>query len=408
MVGYVDIIGDIFAVATLLHAHRYSLAGANIGLIVFFMSLCLLPVRTPYDFLMTVLLMRPLLEGIKSVQQGEETPAFAIIKKIDAVSRSIPSAVLQLYTVLISLSNSNFQKSNPFSAGVGISDEAILLTSVAFSIAGTAMTLASFAPSCGSDIFAPRFFVHYLLFISEGVFRVVTLSILFVTLQKIAFLFIVVDFLFRLGLEMFSRRKFSFGGRVIEKAVIRMGTDVGESKDGIGNVSGLIFSSIESALALILLSLTAVRRSTDLNASATVNAITIIVLLSWFMKIVLWAFIIWILPPPAYSVDVIFRPSFLNSGPVNGSGGANMPVAEWRLSEHSFVGPETGATVAMTRITQSSPELPLAQSMPTRLPHFARSSVTEPADVESPLSSYYPASPPVPHLPAALRRMSSA
>jgi heme O synthase-like polyprenyltransferase len=107
------------------------------------------------DAFITVFQLGPLIEGVKTLISGEQTTELVAGKKLDAVARSMPSMVLQLFSLLISLSTITDQSYS------------ILAVSIALGALGSATTLASMAPKSGRHLFKYSFFMHISYYFSE-------------------------------------------------------------------------------------------------------------------------------------------------------------------------------------------------------------------------------------------------
>jgi hypothetical protein len=161
---------------------------------------------------LAVLQLQPAVQAWETLRSGEQTQSFVRSKKVDAVCRSVPSIVLQLYGLLLTL------------ATLGASGVATIGLSVAVGVVGSAMTLGSLAPKSGDGIFSRAFAVHLCYFVCELTARLVSLGLLFVALGPVAFAVLAADFLWRIGWA-WGAGGFSMSVAVFLQALLWFGSD---------------------------------------------------------------------------------------------------------------------------------------------------------------------------------------
>ena len=104
ILGYADLITDIIVIVALIAFDRVALATANIFFIVLGMLLGYWnSKRTLWDLFLNVTQLSILVDGFETLKKGEQTEGLVKSKKMDAIVRSMPSVILQLYSVLIDL-----------------------------------------------------------------------------------------------------------------------------------------------------------------------------------------------------------------------------------------------------------------------------------------------------------------
>ena len=186
VLGYSDLVSDIFAIRELFAVDRIAVGCLNIAFLVMNVLLGLLSATSIQDVFITIFQFGGLVEGVKTLINGEQTSELVAGKKLDAVARSMPSMVLQLFSLLISLSTINGQSYS------------ILAVSIALGALGSATTLASIAPKSGRHLFKSRFFIHIVYYFSELLLRIMIISIMFLSIRAVAFVVVGVDWLLRL------------------------------------------------------------------------------------------------------------------------------------------------------------------------------------------------------------------
>ena len=174
--------------------------------------------------------------------EGMQTPGFVQGKKVDAIFRSVPSVVLQMYGLLVTLDS------------LGTTGIFTITLSIVSGITGAAITLGTIAPKSGQGLFSLAFAIHFCYYVCELAVRLISMSLLFVSIGPIAFAVLVADFLSRYlivqGRDGNPLLSFSFD--TFMKALLQWGSD---AIDGPTSNSVLLWSSITSATLFISLCL---------------------------------------------------------------------------------------------------------------------------------------------------------
>ena len=89
------------------------------------------------------------MNGYTTLYTREQTVELLVNKKVDAICRSLPSVILQLYSLLIDLDD----------YPPGSRTYKILIASVALGIFGPALTLAGIHSKTGDTIFSKQFVI---------------------------------------------------------------------------------------------------------------------------------------------------------------------------------------------------------------------------------------------------------
>jgi len=144
---------------------------------------------------LAVLQVQQAAQAWETLRKGEQTFSFVRSKKVDAVCRSLPSIVLQLYGLMLTLPT------------LGASGVTTIGLSVIAGTLGSAMTLGSLAPKSGDGIFSFAFAVHLCYFVCELTARLVSMGLLFVSLGPAAFGVLAADFLWKLFWTWVSQKE---------------------------------------------------------------------------------------------------------------------------------------------------------------------------------------------------------
>ena len=179
VLGYADLASDILAINELFAVGRNEVGGLNIAFLFLNVLLGLFSARSMKDAFLTIFQLSGLVDGYETIMKGEQTEGLVAGKKLDAVARSMPSMVLQLFSLFVSLST--------------ITDQgyATLVASIALGAFGAATTLASMAPKSGRHLFNLRFLIHIMYFFSELLLRIIIISIMFLSIRGIAFVVLI-------------------------------------------------------------------------------------------------------------------------------------------------------------------------------------------------------------------------
>jgi hypothetical protein len=282
VLGYADLVSDIFAIRELFAARRIAVGWLNIIFLVLNVLLGLLTARSIQDVLITIFQLGGLVEGVKTLISGEQTTELVAGKKLDAVARSMPSMVLQLFTLLISLST--------------ISDQSysILVVSIALGALGSATTLASMAPKSGRHLFKSRFLVHIMYYFSELLLRIIIISIMFLSIRAVAFVVAGVDWLIRLFIISCDHTSLTVLGNIepdiakvdFSLSILYFGSDEALSDEFYWK-AGSIINIIELFIFLIIINTYETEDLDILREENTARNITIISCVALLVKTVM-------------------------------------------------------------------------------------------------------------------------
>ena len=188
VLGYADLVTDIIVIVQLISIGEDGLAAANIFFIVLGMFLGYWnSKRTLLDLFLNVSQLSILVNGYLTLAQGKQTEGLVLSKKMDAIVRSMPSIILQLYTVLKDLGE--YPKgSYAFNTFV---------VSIALGVLGASVTLSGLHQKAGNRLFSWQFAVVNLYYFSEILLRSMLAAIAFLSVGAYAFIAVGIDVLLR-------------------------------------------------------------------------------------------------------------------------------------------------------------------------------------------------------------------
>jgi hypothetical protein len=195
ILGYADLISDCFAIAELHSENRIVVMGFNIAVLIlnsFFDLSCAVNGSKCLAFFQ----LHILFEAIESYQVGKFTEKLLRSKKIDAVCRSMPSMLVQTYTLLTLWETLSY---NGF---------AILTVSILLGLGASATTLASVDVHCDS-LFSIVGFFYSMWYSSDLVVRVLTYSMIFIAIQEYGLIVLIFDSSLRAIFILVGRHDYS-------------------------------------------------------------------------------------------------------------------------------------------------------------------------------------------------------
>jgi len=232
--------------------------------------------------LRTVLQLDQLYQGYMTLAAGHQTDEMIVSKKIDAVTRSMPSMVLQMYGLLKSLSHPDSSDNQFLDRFMGPTQT--LLVSVASSIVGAGFTLASLAPNSGYSIFNMHFVIHYVYYTAEITNRVVILSIMFFSVDAYGFLPAGLDFLFRLWI----------GYDDVSKGNLRDATLLAVQSFGSDHIvpalldRGFMMNTLEMFIFLVVLNTLQIPYLDIARSQGADTCLTVVACITWLIRLVFY------------------------------------------------------------------------------------------------------------------------
>ena len=123
----------------------------------------------------------------ETLKKGEQTEGLVKSKKMDAIVRSMPSIILQLYSVLIDLEE----------YPAGSSEYNTFTVSIALGILGASVTLSGLHYKAGNRLLTWQFGVINLYYFSEILMRSILIAIAFISVREYAFIAVGIDVFLR-------------------------------------------------------------------------------------------------------------------------------------------------------------------------------------------------------------------
>ena len=188
ILGYADLVTDILVIIELINSDRIGMAVINLFFIVLGVVLGYWNSdRTAWDLVLNVTQLSIFVDGIETLKQGKQTPGLVLSKKMDAIVRSMPSIILQLFSLLIDLEDYPAGKTgyNTF------------VVSIALGILGASVTLSGLHRKAGNRLVSWQFGVVNLYYFSEILLRCLMISAAFISVREYAFIAAGVDIAIR-------------------------------------------------------------------------------------------------------------------------------------------------------------------------------------------------------------------
>ena len=276
VLGYIDLIMDVLAIIA-LSSKDIPIMIANILFILLgillrvWMSGC-----DTISIIRIIFQVDMFYQGYKSIVDKQQTHELVVAKKLDAITRSMPSMILQLYGLLkAESSNSSFLT--------------LLLVSIGSSIIGAACTLASLAPKSGSSIFSGNFIVHYTYYVVELLLRVTNLGIMFFTVKEFGFIVAGIDFMIRVFLG------YSESEENVRDALIMAIQSFGSDRTVPGRNNkilkvGFMINTVEMFIFLIILYTIKTGDVVFARSNGYVTTLTAIICVTWLIRVIfMWS-----------------------------------------------------------------------------------------------------------------------
>jgi len=188
--------------------------------------------------------------------------------------------VLQLYGLLLTLPS------------LGARGVLTIGLSVAVGVVGSATTLGSLAPKSGNGLFSRAFAMHWCYYVCELSMRLVSMSLLFVSLGPVAFAVLGVDFLARLWLAWFAGQE-RWSVNVVMQALLWFGSDAANGPDEASFVLSM-GSGVILLLSLFLANLLDTPALALLRADpgGPVQGLTALACVAWLFKLIIGIYIV--------------------------------------------------------------------------------------------------------------------
>ena len=187
LLGYVDLATDILSLYTFYTLNNTDLFALNLAFIIYSLILAVATAwPKPTAMLYNLFQISPLIEGIETLRTGHQTDGLQQSKKVDAICRGVPSMLIQLFSILITIED------------LTATSLARLFASVIMGLAGASFTLAQLAANSGESMFTRYFLFNFFYYASELTFRVLIISLMFVAVKYYAIIVCGVDFIVRI------------------------------------------------------------------------------------------------------------------------------------------------------------------------------------------------------------------
>jgi len=215
-----------------------------------------------------ILHLNYLYQDVSTLIKGRQTEQLLNSKKIDAIFRSMPSMVLQLYSFFLLLSTDD----------VGSAGKITFLISISSGAVGMCIMLASLSLKSSNKLVSWPMLIVAIYFHAEVALRVITLSIMFVSIHAVTFVIIGAELLVRA-----SVLKFDFGAVDISSTIIWFGSDY-IFNDAYLFAIGTFFTCTKLFIFLIIINLLDMPDLCNVRDAGIVKTITIISSLPYFFN----------------------------------------------------------------------------------------------------------------------------
>lgn len=252
LLGYADLVTDVLSIVQFSELsyvpHYKGLMMVNILLLLFNVCIDVGLMPDARGKVLALLQVQQAAQAYESLSKGRQTATFVRSKKVDAVCRSMPSVVLQLYGLLCSLYYSR-------DSALSNREFVIISLSVAFGVTGSAITLGSSAAKSGKSLFSYAFGVHFCYYVCELTVRLLSMGLLFVVYEAFALCLLCIEFLVRLGILLCQKdgRGKNCLSMVKSKALAAILLFGSDAIDGPTEISLKIWSSVSSCVLVLAL-----------------------------------------------------------------------------------------------------------------------------------------------------------
>jgi len=185
--GYFDLVTDILSIIQFKQQGNFEIMGLNIAFLVANNIMDVALMNDNCGRIMSVLQIQQFVQAVETLRTNKQTESFVRSKKVDAICRSVPSTVLQIYGLLIGLASGELSSSGATT----------LIISVVGSVMGAAMTLGQLAPRSGDSITSSAFMIMFSYYVAEFCMRLLSIALLFVSIGPLACI--------PLGFDLFMR-----------------------------------------------------------------------------------------------------------------------------------------------------------------------------------------------------------
>ena len=221
-----------------------------------------------------------LVNGYLTWRDRIQTMELLASKKVDTICRSVPSVILQLYSLLIALDE----------YPAGSRSYQTLVVSVAFGLFGPAWTLAGAHRKTGSTFLSVQFLIVNVYYYGELLLRVLTVGIAFISVREYAFIAVGID----CGLRLLSIKVyevFSDDAKFdVSNYVLYLGSDYALSNDDAW-VRGSLLTFIEAVVFIIVMFTLENDSLHSIRARGTALHITLFMIAALIIKTSLYFYI---------------------------------------------------------------------------------------------------------------------
>ena len=287
--GYLDLLFDLLCIAIFSRANSIDLMSLNICFIGINFVIGL--VYTPYFeelgiiklLFFNALQLHIVTNGLDLIRTGRSPKALEYnnFKKIDTIIRCFPSMIIQLYFILLYLSTDSIHISEY--------EYNVLKASVGLGVVSSAASLTSFVDKFNENIISVNTLLYYIYFLAESSLRIIIVVLMYITIDKIAFLILFLEFSLRAFVIFNANPNASYQDHLLS-TLLYFESDIILDKETVWQ-SGFLLSTVELLIFLIFLNVSETSTLYHLRLGNSVEDVTILSCILWFLKCVTYGLI---------------------------------------------------------------------------------------------------------------------
>ena len=196
IICYLDLIYNILSIVVFKEEDYIRVFGFNIACLILNFLVGIANTPNPDELgLIRVLALNlcqfhTLIDGFDTLRSGHRhrTSGFVNFKQVDVIIRCIPSMICQLYTMFLILSHPTLPEDSYMT----------LKVAVGFGVVQTSLTLTSLVTRHDKSLMSVNFLMHFLYFLSELMCRLLSITLMLISLGSFTFIIVFLEFVFRL------------------------------------------------------------------------------------------------------------------------------------------------------------------------------------------------------------------
>ena len=283
VMGYLDLLFDLLCIVIFSKANSIDLMSLNICFIG--INFVIGIIYTPYFeelgiiklLFFNALQLHIVTNGLDLIRSGRSPKALEYInfKKIDTIIRCFPSMIIQLYFILLYLSTNSIHISEY--------EYNVLKASVGLGVVSSAASLTSFVDKFNENIISVNTLLYYLYFLAELSLRIIIVVLMYITIDKIAFLILFLEFSLRAFVIFNANPNASYQDHLLS-TISYFESDIILDKDILVWQFGFLLSTVELVIFLIFVNVSETSTLYHLRLGNSVEDVTILTCILWLLK----------------------------------------------------------------------------------------------------------------------------